>query len=532
MIKKIFLKADLNKQDTIVLAIIFGGMGILGTYTGIKVQGAIANARVIGVFVGGLIGGPKVGLLAGLIAGGHRYLTDIGGFTAVSCAISTVVEGLLAGFLSEKFNKSSIKVRFAFMWGMVAELIQMVLILLIAKPYVEAVALVKVIGFPMIVANALGIAIFIAIADSMYREVENEAAYQAQLALQIADESLKYFRSGYNKDTATAIANIIKNHVEIDAVAFTDRDKILAHVGAADDHHIYGKPLQTKITKDVINRGRYKICHNQYEISCNHHNCPLKSAIIVPLKDRDTVMGCLKLYKTRENGITKMEQELALGLAKLFSTQIELSKIDIQKELLTQSELKTLQAQINPHFLFNAINTISSLIRIDPENARKVLLHLGKYFRNNLNSNFDDVSIHKEIENVDSYVQIEKARFGDKLDIIYELDEELVCKLPPLIIQPIVENAIKHGIFNKLEGGKVWIRAEDIDGNVYISVKDNGIGMEEETVSKLLSNESCENKIGIRNVNERLKNKYGENFGLKIESELGLGTQVKFIIPK
>ncbi len=532
MIQKTLFKSSLAPKDLALLASIFGGMGILGTYTGLPVKGALVNARAIGVFVGGLLGGPLVGLLSGLIAGGHRYLIDIGGFTAVACSLSTVAEGVMAGLLKEKIEETNHKVLFSIIAGMLAEIMQMAFILLIARPYPAALDLVKTIAIPMILANGLGIGIFVAIAKSIYKEIEKEGAYQAQVALKIADKTLKYFRRGYNKENAEAIAHIIKDTVDIDAVAFTDREKILAHVGVGDDHHKYGSPLQTEITKHVINSGRYKVSRNREEINCSKLDCPLRAAVIVPLKDRDRVVGALKLYKVRENAISKMEVELALGLAQVFSTQVELRKIDIQNELLAKSELKALQAQINPHFLFNAINTISSLIRTSPEEARELLIHLGNYFRNNLSSSFSDVSLKKELENVNSYVSIEKARFGDKLRIVYNIPKDLDCYLPALIIQPIVENAIKHGIFNSLEGGTVEIQALDRDRVTEIYVRDDGIGMDQELINYLLASGKDMDKIGIRNVNERLKNKYGDEFGLRIKSRLGDGTEVKIVIPK
>ena len=532
MIQKTLFKNSLSFKDLLVLASIFGSMGILGTYTGLPLKGALVNSRAIGVFVGGLLGGPLVGLVSGIIAGSHRYLIDIGGFTAVACSLSTVLEGLFAGLLKKRIEDTDYKVVFAIVAGMVGELMQMAIILLIAKPYSEALDLVKIISIPMVLANGLGIGIFIAIIESIYKEIEKEGAYQAQVALKIADKTLKYFRDGYNKENAEAIAKIIKNTVDIDAVAFTDREKILAHVGVGDDHHKYGSPLQTEITKIVINSGKYKVSKSKKEINCSKKNCPLRAAVIVPLKDRDKVIGALKLYKVRENTITKMEVELALGLAQVFSTQIELGKIDIQNELLAKSELKALQAQINPHFLFNAINTVSSLIRTSPEEARDLLIHLGNYFRNNLNSSFSDVSLKKEIENVNSYVAIEKARFGDKLKMTYKIPKDLDCKLPPLIIQPIVENAIKHGIFNLIEGGTVEIEAVNKERSTEIYVRDNGIGMDEELIKYLLTSGQDIDKIGIRNVNERLKNKYGDEFGLGIKSRIGDGTEVKIVIPK
>jgi len=423
--RKLVLKQNINMKDKISLSVIFGVFGIVGTYTGIPIQGAIANSRVIGVFVGGLLGGPLVGLLSGIIAGGHRFLIDIGGFTSLACAISTLSEGLLAGILIKKFEKSPYRFIFALIAGFVAEIMQMIIILLVAKPLSEALQLVKVIGIPMILANGIGIAVFIAITDSIFKEIENEAVYQAQLSLKIADRTLIYFRKGFNEETAKDTARIIYDMTSIKAVSFTDREKILAHVGIGEDHHLAGSLIKTNLTREAIQTKSYIVANSKEEIGCDHCDCPLKSAVIVPIIVEDEVIGILKLYKGEENSITKVEIELALGLAKIFSTQIELSKIDYQRELLARSELKALQAQINPHFLFNAINTIVSLTRTQPDDARRLLIHLGNYFRNNLEQEVEDVDLYKEIEHINSYIEIEKARFGDKLEIIYNIDKSV-----------------------------------------------------------------------------------------------------------
>lgn len=530
--RKLVSKQNLNIKDILLLSIIFGVMGIIGTYTGIHVQGAIANARVIGVFVGGLLGGPTVGTLSGIIAGGHRYITDIGGFTAFACSISTIIEGIMAGFLRERLEKSRYKILFSLSMGIVAEIIQMIIILALAKPFSEALKLVKIIGIPMIVANGIGIAVFIAITESIFKEIESESAYQAQLALRITNKTLSYFRKGYNEDTANSVARIIKDMTNISAVSFTDNEKILAHIGVGEDHHLPGSKIQTKLTKEVLASKRYKVANMKREIGCEDPDCLLSSAITVPLVEQDKIIGSLKLYKEGENAITKVDTELALGLAQIFSTQIELGKLDIQRELLAKSELKALQAQINPHFLFNAINTIVSFIRTQPEEARELLIHLGNYFRNNLNHDVDEVELSKEIENVNSYIEIERARFGDKLDIVYDIPEDIECKLPPLLIQPIVENAIKHGVLNKVDGGRVEVVAVDEEVQTKIIVRDDGVGMSQKLIDYLLSDKPIKDRIGIRNVNERLKNKYGKDWALDIESVMDRGTEVTIVIPK
>lgn len=532
LFKRLIAKEKINFKDKIILSLIFGIYGIIGTYTGIPIEGALVNARVVGVFVGGLLGGPFVGIVSGIIAGGHRYLIDIGGFTAFACAVSTITEGAMAGNLKKDMDRSKNKIVFALFTGMLAEIIQMAIILILAKPFDQALNLVSIIGIPMIMANGVGIALFISITDSIYREQESAAAYQAQLALRIAAKSLQYFRKGFNKTTAYETAKIIKEMTHVKAVAFTDREEVLAHVGTGEDHHVAGNPIMTNLTKSILRMGQTIIANNKDEIGCTEESCKLRSAIIVPLLVENEIIGTLKLYKEEENSITQVEKELAVGLAHLFSTQIELSKIDYQSELLAKSELKALQAQINPHFLFNAINTIVSLIRTQPNNARKLLINLGDYFRNSLYEASEEVDLHKEIENINSYLEIENARFGDKLKVIYEIPKDVECKLPPLLLQPIVENAVKHGVLKKIEGGSIEIKAIDSKSKTILTVEDNGVGMNEETLLCLFEKKEGLNCIGLSNVNDRLINKYGKEYGLQIESELNKGTKVTMIIPK
>src|SRR5690606_33323543 len=153
----------------------------------------------------------------------------------------------------------------------------------------------------------------------------------------------------------------------------------------------------------------------------------------------------------------------------------------------------------NPHFLFNALNTIISLIRTQPEDARKLLLHLGNYFRNNLQEFDSEVDFYKEIDNVKSYLEIEKARFKDKLNVVYDIPDNIDCKLPPLILQPLVENAVKHGIWEKVEGGTVVIKAREKRKATEIIIKDDGVGMRQDKIEYFLEGDMDTNKIGLKN---------------------------------
>jgi len=530
--RRLVTKKNITIFDKITMSILFGLFGIIGTYSGIKVNGAIANSRVIGVFVAGWLGGPLVGLLSGLIAGFHRWAIDIGGFTAFACALSTVIEGMLAGYSSKVFKNIRTDWLGALIMGAVAEIIQMLIILIVAKPFADALSLVKIIWFPMVFVNAIGISIFIGITQQIFLEQEQIGAEKAELILKIANKTLPYLRQGFNEETAKSTAEIIYEMTGLQAVSITDDKKILAHIGSGSDHHKSGSYLMTDLTLKSIKSKDYVVASEKKDIGCKYSDCPLGSAVIVPLMERDKVIGTLKLYKCDKPGITNMDIQLALGLARLFSTQIELSKIDYQKKLLDRAELKLLQAQINPHFLFNALNTIASFIRTKPNKARELINHLGDYLRQNMKVYEEDIDFKQEISHIESYLAIVHARFGDRIKINFNIDDGIKLKVPPLILQPIVENAVKHGLKGSKEMLTINISAIDEENYVKISVIDNGIGISSDIIKDLLVD--CENheSIGLKNVDRRLKCYYGSQYGIEIVSNLMEGTTVNIKIPK
>jgi len=202
----------------------------------------------------------------------------------------------------------------------------------------------------------------------------------------------------------------------------------------------------------------------------------------------------------------------------------------VMKQVVT-AELQFLQAQIQPHFIFNTLNTIMVFCRQDPNKAAELLDELGNYLRGKFSfSNADElIPLEKELDFVNSYLAIEKVRLDERLQVSYDLDTNLDVYIPSLILQPIVENAVRHGIRPKKEGGKVEITAHRENHNVIIKVKDTGVGMTPEKVQLVLKGQDPEAGIGICNVNKRLRSYYGQ--GLTIESEEGKGTEVTIRIP-
>lgn len=209
-----------------------------------------------------------------------------------------------------------------------------------------------------------------------------------------------------------------------------------------------------------------------------------------------------------------------------------------QKKLRTEAEIKMLQAQINPHFLFNAITSIMHYIRTDPETASDLLVKLGDFFRKNIKPGGSSVPLSKELEHCEDYLSIERARFEERLRVTYDIDPAaLECPVPPLILQPLVENALRHGIMPKEEGGEIVIGAYAEQGAVRIMVKDDGVGMEQAEAAALLADSQGApvprgTGLALRNVNARLVAIHGVQHGLRILSAPGKGVTISFTIPK
>jgi two-component system LytT family sensor kinase/two-component system sensor histidine kinase LytS len=373
-IMKCLVKDEFNRKDKIIVILIFSILAILGTYFGIYITDqSLANSRPVGVIVAGYLGGPIIGIIVGGISGLHRY--SLGGFTAFSCALATVVEGAIGGGFRVLFKKRGLNPAVAGLAAIVAEISQMFIILIFSKDINAAIELEKTIALSMIIINSIGVFLIVTVIGSSKRLVDGE----------------------------------------------------------------------------------------------------------------------VKLIKLKE------ENKVA--------------------------ELKALKAQIEPHFLFNSLNLISAYCRTDGEKARNLILNLSNYFRGTLEIEGDFSTLEKELLLIKAYVAIEQARFSNRLEVEFLIDNNLIdVKFPILILQPIVENSIKHGILKKIDGGRVTISVIDDENEVYVEINDNGVGFEN-------ADESLSTGLGLKNINNRLNLLYGEKYSLNIVSSNN-GSSVSFYIPK
>ncbi|MGQ9512449.1 MAG: histidine kinase [Thermodesulfitimonas sp.] len=353
--------------------------------------------------------------------------------------------------------------------------------------------------------------------------------------LKIADAALPYMRHGLNEETAHKIAEIIQRIGDVPAVAITDRERILAFLGPGCERHPPGGGIVTHATKQVILTGEIKIVERRADFQCpvKDCQCPLGAVVIVPLKCRDEVVGALKLYRTEEGPLPQITINLAIGIAQILGVQMELAELERQSQLAMKAELEALRAQINPHFLFNTLNTIVMFSRANPETARRLLIRLASFFRHALKSTGHFTTLQEEWDCVNTYLVLEKARFREKLRIVRSIDKSLFdYQIPILTLQPLVENAIKHGIMPKVDPGTVRIAVRRVGDEMAVEIADDGVGIPPEILPKIFTpGFGSGSGVGLSNVNERLKGLFGENYGLQVTSEPNKGTIVQFRIP-
>jgi len=528
---KTLLSASSGTKEFVFTYLFFSAITIMGSYMGLPINDALANTRAIGAVISGLIGGPLMGGAVGLTAGIHRYM--MGGFTDVACGMSTTVEGLIGGLfhyylIRHRRDDYIYSYKTAFAATFISEAVQMAIILMVAKPFADAWALVQVIAMPMIVSNSLGAALFISILKDQKGMVDEYGALYSKKALTVAERSIHLFSNGFSKTTPIELAQILKNDIGVSAVAVTDREKILAFEGEGADHHLVGSPVTSNYTKECIQTRKVIFADGvKSSFKCVvDKNCRLNSVLVVPLIVDNDLIGTIQLFESKSKRFLNINKSFGEGLVNLLSTQLLIAKYSEQKTLLVRSELKLLQAQIDPHFLFNTLNTILSVTRVAPEKAIELIQHLSNMFRKNLKRQHYVCRLEEDLDHVNSYLVIEKARFDNRLHVEIDVDPKLLkIQIPTFTLQPLIENAIKHGMAKIMDEMKIIIKCRRDGDHAILEVTDNAGAYEKEQESGSSSG------MGLNIVNKRVKSLWGDDFGLEISCDEGVSTTVRLRIP-
>jgi two-component system LytT family sensor kinase len=498
------------------VGLILAGIGMLGFWLAATGPGLIVDGGTIGILLAGLVAGPLAGVAAGLLGAAATlwFYGPLG--SAIFAGSHALLQGLLAGlFHLLVLRKNRSEGLFSPLLTLNLSLLVLLLQLLSGRLFFPGSFVAdQGMGWlqngiaAILVAAATALAMMM-IRDSRSMSDKVGALFSAR-ALNIAERSLGIFGAGFNAGTAHRLATIIFEETDVGAVGISDCEQTLAFVGEGADHHLPGLKIASPQTRMAIRENRVIYADGVKE----HFNCALSdhcslgSALIVPLRVDTEVVGTIKLYEPKDKLFLNLNKTLGEGIAKLLSEQLLRYRYEEQRNLVVTSELRLIQAQINPHFLFNALNTIVAVVRKDADQARSLLLHLSNYFRKNLKRSGDLATLEEELDHVNSYLVIQKARFGDKLQIEQQIEEGLLSfRMPTFTLQPIVENAVKHGISNMLGVGVVRIRALRQPGLVRLIVEDDAGAYREQLQAE---------GLGMNIVDKRIKNQFGNQYGSEV----------------
>lgn len=357
-------------------------------------------------------------------------------------------------------------------------------------------------------------------------------ARQSNAVLQLASQTLEAMGEGLDAKSSQRICSLLLPSTAAIAVAITDDHSILGYAGYEESHNPTGAIIRTQATYATLADGKTRVLFTPEEIGFPNGAHGINAAIIVPLAVGKDVKGTLKFYYRSANHISETQKSIAVGFGQLLSTQMAASALEEQTALATKMELKMLQSQINPHFLFNTINAIASLTRTDPVQARTLLREFAKFYRSTLEDSRDLIEFQREVEQTQRYFMFELARFGeDRLELICDIQPEVnEMMVPPFLLQPLVENAVRHAMPSE---GKLAIRVTGMrtGDDVIVSVIDDGNGMTQEACQNILHPSSTQGMgIAVGNVHDRICGYFGPGTRLEVESELGKGTTVRLVL--
>lgn len=503
--------------NTVLLIIIFTIVGICGTHWNIYAGEGIGNFRAVGVMIGGFMGGPVVGTITGLIVGLYRAIFFPTEYAYIHGGL-TVLQGIAAGFLSYRLKGHHFQVwKWSLYYAFLLEILFWAFFILLTWPYtLYHFNDFLILCLPVLLTNPFGVSIFFALMAAIERHNDlNNSALTAS-NFEAVNTLITILQKGMAEENIEKILSLITSTLpSLIWAALIYKGHVYVHTSYRDDSD--------------KNQGDAEIAILQLQKELP----PMSHIRILPLMVKGEKVG--EIYATKAKGFTftSFGETLLTGVQRIFESIAVYDRMKNEENLLATAEIKALQAQINPHFLFNTLNTIAYYVRSDPDTARKLIQYLSDYFRHSLNNPNQFIPLSEEIHIIDCYTSLEKARFGDRLQITYHFPEKDVehLMIPPLLLQPLVENAVIHGILKKDEGGRIDIGLIPHKGYNKIYVMDTGVGMAPQKLSHLLDPHQKRDQIGLINVNERLISLFGTEARLHIASRPGKGTLVYAKVP-
>jgi two-component system, LytTR family, sensor kinase len=357
------------------------------------------------------------------------------------------------------------------------------------------------------------------------RHLGSEADRATFRTMHTASLASPALREGLTQASAERSARHLRSLLAAPAVALTDTTTLLAWDGGDQHHAAMCGPL----AEEVVRNGSTQVSGRDV-IACADPGCPLRQVIVAPLTVEERVIGTFQAWVPYASaGIVRATEEVADWV----SGQLELAELDASRTRLMEAEVRALRAQISPHFIYNSLTAIASFVRTDPERARELLLEFADFTRYSFRRHGEFTTLSEELNSIERYLVLEKARFGDRLEVTLRIAPEVLPVVVPfLCLQPLVENAVRHGLEQKAGTGTITIVAEDFDREAVISIEDNGVGEDPERVRRALAGDTSLDSVGLGNVDARLRSTYGDDYGLVVETAPGAGTRVIVRVPK
>ncbi len=348
------------------------------------------------------------------------------------------------------------------------------------------------------------------------------ATYQT---LHTAALAARHLGGGLGASGGARAARHLRTLLATPALALVDATGAVTWEGAAPHHAAH----TLRLAAATLTAGETAVLDHG-EVTCDDPGCPLRAAVIAPVTTEGRVVGALAAYGPN---VTAGLVRAATKVAGWVSTQVELAELGRERARASEAELAALRAQISPHFIYNSLGAIASFVRTDPDRARDLLLEFADFTRYALRGGGAFTTLADELRNVERYLALEQARYGERLRIsLLIAPEVLAVTVPYLAIQPLVENAVRHGVAN-LEGvHTVAITAGDRGSAAEIVVEDDGAGAEPERIQGILDGTIATESHGLANVDARLRSIYGDDMGLVVETAPGAGMRVSFRAPK
>ncbi|MGH3510209.1 MAG: sensor histidine kinase [Nocardioidaceae bacterium] len=329
-------------------------------------------------------------------------------------------------------------------------------------------------------------------------------------------------REGLTPESAERAARHLRSLMAAPAIALTGTDRLLAW----DGRHQHHADACLGYAERVVRSGATVV----QDLACDHRGCPLGQVVVTALTVEERPVGTLQVFASAANAaLVRAADEVA----RWTSGQLDLAELDASRARLMEAEVRALRAQISPHFIYNSLTAIASFVRTDPERARELLTEFADFTRYSFRRHGEFTTLAEELKSIERYLDLEQARFGDRLEVTLRLAPEVLpVTIPVLSLQPLVENAVRHGLQRKTGTGRLTILAEDFDQEAVITVEDDGAGEDPERVRRALAGDPEIDSLGLANVDERLRSTFGDEYGLVIETAPGAGTKVTVRVPK